>query len=255
MGPYPFVAPSAASPPARPSSRCAAGLTACAGLDAGIDYPSDLPSDLGPHLLSPENQRDPPHRLQPAQVRAAACDKVDTHTITTPLNQEDFTRFLEAQGVKIEPRKARNNLYWYDFPNGEAAPKNFVRLRLAVLEDSPHASADLHQSILEHGPGWWGVRRSNLALLAPKAELARRARLRHQVQAPLLGDASPTAASTTPTSSPAPTASCDLIRPWPIGPCPIPDPVPATPTSPLPLPSPAPAREGFSLWSPAPDSA
>ena len=58
-----------------------------------------------------------------------------------------------------------------DNPNGEAAPKNFVRLRLAVLEDSPHASADLHQSILEHGPGWWGARRSNLALLAPRASL------------------------------------------------------------------------------------
>ena len=46
-----------------------------------------------------------------------------------------------------------------------------MRFRLAVLDDEPHASADLHQSILEHGPGWWGVRRSNLALLAPKAGL------------------------------------------------------------------------------------
>ena len=46
-----------------------------------------------------------------------------------------------------------------------------MRLRLAVLEDVPHASADLHQSLLEHGPGWWGVRRSNLAVLAPKASL------------------------------------------------------------------------------------
>ncbi len=149
----------------------ALGLTACAGLDAGIDYPSDLPGDLGPQLLTPENQRDPPIAFNRVKIAPQACDKLDTHTITGKLNQEDFSRFLEAQGVKIEPRKARDNLYWYDFPNGEAGPKNFVRLRLAVLEDSPHASADLHQSILEHGPGWWGVRRSNLALLAPKASL------------------------------------------------------------------------------------
>jgi hypothetical protein len=149
----------------------ALALTACSGLQSGIDYPSDLPSDIGPQLLTPENQRDPPIVLNRLKISPAVCDKLDTHTITSPLNQEDFTRFLEAQGVKLEARKARDNLYWYDFPNGEAAPNNYVRLRLAVLPDSPHASADLHQSILEHGPGWWGVRRSNLAVLAPKASL------------------------------------------------------------------------------------
>ncbi len=146
------------------------GLTACTGLYSGIDYPGDLP-DPGPHLLTPENQRDAPIGFNMAKVAPSACEKVDTHAITGKLNQEDFARFLETQGVKIEPRKARDNLYWFDFPNGQEAPKNFVRLRLAVLDDPPHASADLHQSVLEHGPGWWGVRRSNLAILAPKTSL------------------------------------------------------------------------------------
>jgi hypothetical protein len=144
-------------------------LSACSGLQSGIDYPGNLP-DPGPHLLTPENQRDPAVAFDKMKIAPHACDKIDTHTVTAPLNQEDFTRFLEGQGVKVEPRKARDNLYWYDFPNGEG--RNFVRLRLAVLQDSAHASADLHQSILEHGPGWWGVRRSNLALLAPKAGLS-----------------------------------------------------------------------------------
>jgi hypothetical protein len=146
------------------------GLTACSGLYSGIDYPGDLP-DPGPHLLTPENQRDPEIAFNRVKVGPQACEKVDTHPMTGRLNQEDFSRFLEAQGVKIEPRKARDNLYWFDVPNGQEAPKNFVRLRLAVLEDVPHASADLHQSVLEHGPGWWGVRRSNLAILAPKTSL------------------------------------------------------------------------------------
>lgn len=145
-------------------------LSACSGLYSGIDYPSELP-DPGPHLLTPENQTDPSIGFNTVKVAPSACDKLDTHSVTGKLNQEDFTRFLEAQGVKIEPRKARDNLYWYDFPNGQEAPKNFVRLRLAVLNDQPHASADLHQSVLGHGPGWWGVRRSNLAILAPKASL------------------------------------------------------------------------------------
>ena len=137
----------------------ALALGGCTGLYAGIDYPSDLP-DTGPHLLTPENQPEPAIGFNKMKIAPSLCEKVDTHAITSKLNQEDFTRFLEAQGVKIEPRKARDNLYWYDFPNGGEAPKNFVRLRLAILEDQPHASADLHQSILEHGPGWWGVRRS-----------------------------------------------------------------------------------------------
>lgn len=152
---------------------CALGLgaTACSGLYSGIDYPDNLP-DPGPHLLTPENQRDPYIGFNAMKIAPSACEKVDTHSITGKLNQEDFSRFLEAQGLKIQPRKARDNLYWYDFPNGQEAPKNFVRLRLAVLEDTPHASADLHQSVLEHGPGWWGVRRSNLAVLAPKTSLS-----------------------------------------------------------------------------------
>jgi hypothetical protein len=155
----------------------ALGLTACAGLESGIDYPSDLNTDVGPQLLTPENAPDPSVRLNKMKIAPQACDKIDTHAITGPLNQEDFSRFLEAQGFKIEPRKARNNLYWYDIPNGGdppkpgEVPKNFVRLRLAILDDQAHASADLHQSILEHGPGWWGVRRSNLAILAPKTSL------------------------------------------------------------------------------------
>lgn len=147
------------------------GLTACTGLYSGIDYPSDLP-DPGPHLLTPENQQDPSIAFNRVKIAPSACPKIDTHTRTGKLNQEDFSRFLEAQGLKVQARKARDNLYWYDFPNGQDAPKNFVRLRLAVLDDAPHASADLHNSVLEHGPGWWGVRRSNLAVLAPKTSLS-----------------------------------------------------------------------------------
>jgi hypothetical protein len=148
----------------------ALGLTACSGLDAGIEYPSDLP-DVGSQLITPENGPDPALGFSRFKVSPEACKGIDTHPIVQPLTQEDFSRFLETQGLKIEPKKARSNLYWYDFPTGKDAPYNFVRLRLAVLDSSPGAAADLHTSLLEHGPGWWGVRRSNLAILAPKASL------------------------------------------------------------------------------------
>jgi hypothetical protein len=157
--------------PAPLAAVLALALTGCSGLNAGIEYPGDLP-DVGPLLLTPENQHEAPIAFNKMKIAPQACEKIDTHSITAHLNQEDFSRFLETQGVKIEPRKARDNLYWYDFPNNVDGAKNFVRLRLAVLDDQPHASADLHQSILDHGPGWWGVRRGNLAVLAPKASLS-----------------------------------------------------------------------------------
>ena len=71
--------------------------------------------------------------------------------------------------MKVAAKKANGNLYWYDFPNGEGS--GFVRLRLALLENPAAAGKDLHDSLLEHGPGWWGVHRANLAVLAPKASL------------------------------------------------------------------------------------
>src|SRR5512146_1900028 len=65
------------------------GLTACSGLYSGIDYPGDLP-DPGPHLLTPENQRDPSIGFNAAKVAPSACEKIDTLPVTGKLNQEDF---------------------------------------------------------------------------------------------------------------------------------------------------------------------
>ena len=42
-----------------------------------------------------------------------------------------------------------------------------MRLRVAILPDAPAAGRDLHEAILQHGTGSWGVHRGNLAVLAP----------------------------------------------------------------------------------------
>jgi hypothetical protein len=94
---------------------------------------------------------------------------VDTHGVTATLTQDNFTRFLQSQGVTQPSIKARGNLYWYEMPGDDKDES--VRLRLAVLDDAEEAADELHKSLLEHGPGWWGVRRANLAILAPKASL------------------------------------------------------------------------------------
>jgi hypothetical protein len=143
-------------------------LTACTGIDAGVEYPDDLP-DIDSQVATPENDTDPSITLGEFKIRQEACKDMDLRPVTQPLTPDDLTRFLEVQGLKIAPKKARGNLHWYDFPNGKE--KGFVRLRLAVLADAGAASKDLHASLLDHGPGWWGVRRGNLAVLAPKAGL------------------------------------------------------------------------------------
>jgi hypothetical protein len=158
----------------RPSSAvilcCALGLqaAACSGIDAGVDYPGDLP-DVDQRVLTPEGEQDPSITLGEFKFHPDLCKDMDTRPVVKTLTPDDLTRYFEEQGVKVAPRKARGNLYWYDFPNGE--DKGFVRLRVAVLDDPGLAAKDLHASLLEHGPGWWGVRRANLAVLAPKASL------------------------------------------------------------------------------------
>ncbi len=143
--------------------------TGCVGLEAGSRYPGYSSSDVRKQLLSPENQEDPSITLGRFKVREEACEGIDTHTITGTLAQDDLARFLEAQGTPAVQVKARGNLYWYDFPGTDADEGDVVRLRLAVLEDSAQAADELHAALLHHGPGWWGLRRSNLSILAPKA--------------------------------------------------------------------------------------
>ncbi|MBK8253326.1 MAG: hypothetical protein IPK82_11760 [Polyangiaceae bacterium] len=141
----------------------------CRGIDADVDYPDDLPS-LDNQLLTPEGDNSPSITLGGFKFAPATCQGIDVHTQTAPLTADDFSVFLEKQGAKVSPARARPDLYWYDIPNGQENGK--VRMRLAILPSAALAAKDLHDSVLDHGPGWWGVRRANLALLMPKASLS-----------------------------------------------------------------------------------
>lgn len=149
---------------------CALAALGCSGIDAGVEYPDNLPA-IDNQVATPEGEADPSITLGEFKIKAEVCKDLDTHPASQALTPDDLTRFFESRGVKITPKKARGNLYWYDFPNGKEGD-GFVRLRLAVMNDAAGAANDLHNALLEHGPGWWGVRRSNLAVLAPKAGLS-----------------------------------------------------------------------------------
>lgn len=149
---------------------CLAGHASlgCRGIAADVEYPDDLPS-LDNQLQTPEGDADPSVTLGAFKFAPATCQGIDVHAQTAPLTADDFSVFLEKQGTKVTPLSARPDLYWYDFPNGKEGGK--LRARLAILPSAALAAKDLHDSVLDHGPGWWGVRRSNLALLMPKAGL------------------------------------------------------------------------------------
>jgi hypothetical protein len=106
------------------------------------------------------------------KIREEACDDIDTHAMTAIVAQDDLERFLEERGLTVKAIKARGNLYWFDFPGTDPEEGDRVRLRLAVLDTAEDAAVELHQSLLEHGPGWWGLRRSNLSVLAPRASFS-----------------------------------------------------------------------------------
>lgn len=146
-------------------------LSGCFGLRSGevSSYPDYEGDDVDKAVLTPENHEDPWVTLGEFKLNEDACEGIETPTATTNLSYGDLGRFLDAQGMTGIEIKARNDLYWYEFPGEHPNEGDRIRLRLAVLPDSKQAAAELHKSLLEHGPGWWGLRRSNLSVLAPKA--------------------------------------------------------------------------------------
>lgn len=150
----------------------ALSLVGCTGLSAGVDYPDYRRSDVKRAAIGPENEESPSIGLQTFRIRDEVCTNLDVSVATRALSADDLTRFLKSVGADNIEIKARGNLYWFDFPGDDPESGDVVRLRLAVLGDSKEAATELHKSLLEHGPGWWGLRRSNLSVLAPRAGVA-----------------------------------------------------------------------------------
>jgi hypothetical protein len=145
-------------------------LCGCYGLEAGSNYP-DYDFDVDDQLLTPENDESPSISLGEFVIRDEICAGLNTRVEIRELSQDDLSRHLDKINSPPAQVKARGNLYWFDFVGDEYDEGASVRLRLAVLGDAKEAADELHKSILEHGPGWWGFRRSNLSVLAPKASI------------------------------------------------------------------------------------
>jgi hypothetical protein len=92
------------------------------------------------------------------------CEKEVLTPEFKPLNEEALISFLEKHNYKTRTIRARRDLVYVDVLTGS---DDFVRLRVAILPNPSAAGNELHEAILDHGPGSWGIHRSNLAVLAP----------------------------------------------------------------------------------------
>jgi hypothetical protein len=100
-------------------------------------------------------------RLKPEVCENVAENKPEQ----SRLDEKALVAFLKTQGYETQTTRARADLVYVEVTN--AGGTQSVRLRVAVLDDAPGASKDLHKAVLDHGMGSWGVHRGNLAVLAP----------------------------------------------------------------------------------------
>ncbi len=97
------------------------------------------------------------------------CDGEDLRPDGRQLTEADLVQYLSRQQLDIRVERPRADLvYLIVTGGGSQAP---VRLRVAILKNADEAGHELHEALLQHGNGAWGVRRSNLAILGPIGSL------------------------------------------------------------------------------------
>ena len=103
--------------------------------------------------------------LGAVRLKPEVCRGADLTPIARPLDADDFIAFVRSQGLETRVVRARHDLVFVDVLNaGTSAP---VRFRVAILGSPGAAGHELHTALLQQGRGTWGLRRGNLAVLAP----------------------------------------------------------------------------------------
>jgi hypothetical protein len=103
--------------------------------------------------------------LDAIRFRAGLCDPDELRPDYARLDETSIVRFLERQRIDVRIERPRADLMYLNL--GGAGTELPVRLRVAILATADEAGRELNEGILQHGPGSWGVRRSNLAVLGP----------------------------------------------------------------------------------------
>ncbi|HEV8550410.1 MAG TPA: hypothetical protein VGQ57_15305 [Polyangiaceae bacterium] len=99
------------------------------------------------------------------RFKPGICSGEDMRPDGRTLTEANIIEFLARQQLDVRVERPRSDLIYLNVTGAGAATP--VRLRVAILKSSAEAGRELHEAILQHGPGSWGVHRSNLAVLGP----------------------------------------------------------------------------------------
>jgi hypothetical protein len=140
------------------ASGCAAG-----GSTSGHASLTGKSSAKGKVYLSKMKGGDTSTRLARLRVSPEACEGYDLTPEHKPLDQSRLRAHLDSVGIEYTVQLERDDLHIFRVrvDNQEAS------LRVATLKSATEAGRHLHEALLEHGKGYWGVHRGNVAVLAP----------------------------------------------------------------------------------------
>ena len=127
----------------------------------------------------------PSSDVRSLKFRPGLCDGENMQPESKRLNEGHIISYLERQGVDVRVERARADLVYLNLTGVGA--KSPVRLRVAILKDQDEAGRELHEGILQHGLGSWGVHRSNLAVLGPVGSLEDDLRFAAKLKLPCWG--------------------------------------------------------------------
>ena len=101
--------------------------------------------------------------LAEVRFKSSLCDSEPLKPEHALLDENNLVEFLTRQHLDVRIDRPRADLVYLNINGaGTEAP---VRMRVAILQTADQAGAELHQALLQHGEGAWGVHRSNLAAL------------------------------------------------------------------------------------------
>jgi hypothetical protein len=151
----------------RPAAVFAPALALAVSLALGCGTPKVLPRVEG---VDGHDQVDNGTRLGEARLKPAVCQGIDTRPEHRVLDDRAIVEFLQQQGVPLRISRARADLVYVEIqPN--PGRDQWVRLRVATLPSAPQAGEELYTALQQKGDGFWGVHRSNLAILGPPGDV------------------------------------------------------------------------------------
>jgi len=119
-------------------------------------------ASAGGSLTTPSRPKGGRPKIGSTRFNPKVCEGTNLAPEQRMLTVEDLDKHLRALGLEPKSQRERENLHLLDVTAGGKT----VRLRVATLDNAREAGRDLHVALLEHGNGYWGVHRSNLAVLA-----------------------------------------------------------------------------------------